>query len=252
LAIALSVGTVLVVARISPLKGANRASLCFIELFHRNIPLLVPMFLWYFILPEILPEVMGIWVKQLPNGQFYTAVICLGFYYGARRAEVLRAGLESLSHSQKDAGLALGPVELTGAARSLSENPFPIFEAFGVPPLLFLRNPAPGSQSLPKGQTAAAQALGLSKWQVMSNVVLPQALRNMLPLILSQTITLFQDTSLVYVLAIPDFLDAAAKIAQRDGRLLKMHLFAASVYFVIFIPASHAVRRLQKRIAILR
>lgn len=109
-----------------------------------------------------------------------------------------------------------------------------------------------GIQSLPKGQTAAAEALGLSKWQVMSNVVLPQALRNMLPLILTQTIILFQDTSLVYVLSITDFLGAAAKIAQRDGRLLEMYLFAAIVYFVISFLASQAVRRLQKRIAIIR
>lgn len=177
-AIAVSVGTVLAVARTSPLKWANRASLCFIEVF-RNIPLLVQMFLWYFILPEILPEAVGTWVKQLPNSQFYTAVICLGFYHGARMAEVLRAGLESLSRGQKNAGLALGLtlpqtyakvllpmafritvpaitseflsctkntsvaiaiglVELTGAARSLQENTFQIFEAFSVATLLYL------------------------------------------------------------------------------------------------------------------
>lgn len=109
-----------------------------------------------------------------------------------------------------------------------------------------------GIQSLPKGQTMAAQALGLTGRQSMLFVVLPQALRNMLPLILTQTIVLFQDTSLVYVLSITDFLGAASKIAQRDGRLLEMYLFAAVVYFLISFAASQGVRALQKRIAIIR
>ena len=109
-----------------------------------------------------------------------------------------------------------------------------------------------GIQSLPRGQTLASQALGLTRVQGLVSVVLPQAMRNMLPLILTQTIVLFQDTSLVYVLSITDFLGAAAKIAQRDGRLLEMYLFAAAIYFLISFVASQAVRRLQKRIAIIR
>ena len=87
--------------------------------------------------------------------------------------------------------------------------------------------------------------------QTLAHVVLPQALRNMLPLLLTQTIVLFQDTSLVYVLSITDFLGAAARIAQRDGRLLEMYLFAAAVYLAISLAASYAVRRLQKRVAII-
>lgn len=109
-----------------------------------------------------------------------------------------------------------------------------------------------GIQSLPKGQALAGAALGMTARQNMAYVVLPQALRNMLPLMLTQTIVLFQDTSLVYVLSITDFLGAAAKIAQRDGRLLEMYVFAALVYFVISLFASQAVRLLQKRIAIIR
>ncbi len=108
-----------------------------------------------------------------------------------------------------------------------------------------------GIQALPTGQTLAAQALGLTGVQTMAYVVLPQALRNMLPLLLTQTIILFQDTSLVYVLSITDFLGAAARIAQRDGRLLEMYLFAATVYLAISLLASFAVRRLQKRVAII-
>jgi glutamate/aspartate transport system permease protein len=109
-----------------------------------------------------------------------------------------------------------------------------------------------GIQSIPRGQVSAGYALGLRYWQVMSYVILPQAFRNMLPVLLTQTIILFQDTSLVYVLSITDFLGAASKIAQRDGRLVEMYLFAAVVYFVISFALSQLVRRLQARTAIVR
>src|ERR1700742_2173052 len=109
-----------------------------------------------------------------------------------------------------------------------------------------------GIQSISRGQPAAAQALGLTYRQTMRYVVLPQAFRNMLPVLLTQTIVLFQDTSLVYVVSITDFLGAATNVAQRDGRLVEMYLFAAVVYFVISCLASAGVRRLQSRIAIVR
>ena len=109
-----------------------------------------------------------------------------------------------------------------------------------------------GIQSIPKGQAAAASALGLPYFAAMRSVILPQVFRNMTPILLTQTIVLFQDTSLVYVLSITDFLGAASKIAQRDGRLVEMYLFAAVVYFAVCFVASMAVRRLQKKIAIIR
>ncbi|MGQ4273971.1 amino acid ABC transporter permease [Terrihabitans sp. B22-R8] len=109
-----------------------------------------------------------------------------------------------------------------------------------------------GIQSIPRGQVSAGYAMGLTYPQVMRYVVLPQAFRNMLPLLLTQTIVLFQDTSLVYVLSITDFLGAASKIAQRDGRLVEMYLFAAVVYFVISFILSRLVKRLQTRIAVPR
>lgn len=107
-----------------------------------------------------------------------------------------------------------------------------------------------GIQAVPKGQVAAAQALGMRYHQVMAYIVLPQAFRAMAPLLLTQTIVLFQDTSLVYVLSITDFLGAASKVAQRDGRLVEMYLFTALVYFVISFAASYLVKKLQRRIAV--
>ena len=109
-----------------------------------------------------------------------------------------------------------------------------------------------GIQSIPRGQVHAASALGLTYGQAMANVVLPQAFRNMLPVLLTQTIILFQDTSLVYVISATDFVGAASKIAQRDSRLIEMYLFVALVYFVLCYTLSLAVKLLQKRIAIVR
>jgi len=109
-----------------------------------------------------------------------------------------------------------------------------------------------GIQSVPRGQVSAGYALGLNYWQAMGYVILPQAFRNMIPILLTQTIVLFQDTSLVYVLSITDFLGAASKVAQRDGRLVEMYLFAALVYFVICFAGSLLVKQLQRKVAIVR
>lgn len=109
-----------------------------------------------------------------------------------------------------------------------------------------------GIQSIPRGQIGAGYALGLNYWQVMGHIVLPQAFRNMTPVLLTQMIVLFQDTSLVYVLSLTDFLGAANNVAQRDGRLVEMFIFAALVYFLISYAASRTVKMLEQRMAIVR
>jgi glutamate/aspartate transport system permease protein len=109
-----------------------------------------------------------------------------------------------------------------------------------------------GIQSIPSGQAGAGYALGMNYWQVMGQVVLPQALRNMIPLLLTQTIVLFQDVSLVYIISLPDFVTLASKVAQRDGRLVEMYIFVAVVYFAICLLLSLWVKRLQSRTAIMR
>jgi glutamate/aspartate transport system permease protein len=109
-----------------------------------------------------------------------------------------------------------------------------------------------GIQSVAKGQVYAGYAVGMTYAQCMKLIVLPQAFRNMLPVLLTQTIILFQDTSLVYVISATDFLGAAAKIANRDYRLVEMYSFAAVVYFVISFGLSLVVKRLQVKIAVIR
>lgn len=105
-----------------------------------------------------------------------------------------------------------------------------------------------GIQSVPKGQMAAAKALGMTYGQTMRLVVLPQAFRNMVPLLLTQGIILFQDTSLVYVSALADFFGAAYKVGDRDGRLVELLLFAGAVYFAICFVFSQIVRYYQKKL----
>lgn len=105
--IALTLGSLIGVMRTSPFGFAARIGNIYVELF-RNIPLLVQMFLWYFVVPELVPRNFGNWLKQLPNASFYTAVVALGLYMSARIAEQVRAGVLSLPRGQRQAGLALG------------------------------------------------------------------------------------------------------------------------------------------------
>jgi len=109
-----------------------------------------------------------------------------------------------------------------------------------------------GIQSVPRGQVHAAYALGLTYGQAMMKVILPQAFRNMVPILLTQGIILFQDTSLVYVVGLTDFMGAASKVAQRDVRLVEMYLFAALIYFLFCYSASYFVKRLQARYSVSR
>ncbi|WP_437612344.1 glutamate/aspartate ABC transporter permease GltK [Erwinia sp. V71] len=104
-----------------------------------------------------------------------------------------------------------------------------------------------GILSISRGQSNAALALGMTHWQSMKLVILPQAFRAMVPLLLTQGIVLFQDTSLVYVLSLADFFRTASSIGERDGTQVEMILFAGLVYFVISFSASMLVSYLKKK-----
>jgi len=104
---ALALGSLIGVLRTVPVGWLARFAAGYVELF-RNIPLLVQMFLWYFVVPELVPRAIGTWLKQVPDASFYTAVVALGFYTSARVAEQVRAGITSLPRGQRLASLALG------------------------------------------------------------------------------------------------------------------------------------------------
>ena len=109
-----------------------------------------------------------------------------------------------------------------------------------------------GIQSVPKGQVNAGYAMGMTYGQTMQLVVLPQAFRNMLPVLMTQTIILFQDTSLVYAIGAYDLLKGFEVAGKNFNRPVESYLVAAVVYFVICFSLSMLVRRLQKKIAIIR
>lgn len=175
---ALVFGSIVGVIRTTPHPWLVRLGNGYVELF-RDIPLLVQMFLWYFVLPEVMPQAIGDWLKQSANASFYNAVICLGLYTSARVAEQVKAGILSLRSGQRMAGLAMGLtlpqtyryillpmafriilpplsseflniiknssvaltiglIELTAAARSMSEFSFQVFEAFTGATLIYI------------------------------------------------------------------------------------------------------------------
>lgn len=136
-------------------------------------------------------------------------------------------------------GAGIGDIRLTSALIA-----FALFEAAYYSEII-----RAGIQSIPRGQIAAGQALGLTQNQTMRLIILPQAFRNMLPLLLTQAIILFQDTSLVYVIGLSDFFGTAYKVGDRDGRLVEMLLFAGAIYFVICFSISRIVKTLQQRYA---
>ncbi|UCV12038.1 glutamate/aspartate ABC transporter permease GltK [Dechloromonas denitrificans] len=136
-------------------------------------------------------------------------------------------------------GSGIGDIRLTSALIA-----FALFEAAYYSEII-----RAGIQSIPRGQIAAGQALGLTQNQTMRLIILPQAFRNMLPLLLTQAIILFQDTSLVYVIGLSDFFGTAYKVGDRDGRLVEMLLFAGAIYFVICFSISRIVKTLQQRYA---
>ncbi|WP_308446620.1 amino acid ABC transporter permease [Vogesella margarita] len=107
-----------------------------------------------------------------------------------------------------------------------------------------------GIQSISKGQINAAYAVGMTYSQAMRLIILPQAFRKMTPLLLQQTIILFQDTSLVYAVGLIDFLNAARARGDIMGQSHEFLIFAGAVYFVISFGASSLVKRLQKRLAV--
>ncbi|BEI36414.1 MULTISPECIES: amino acid ABC transporter permease [unclassified Polynucleobacter] len=109
-----------------------------------------------------------------------------------------------------------------------------------------------GIQSIPKGQVYAAQALGMTYSQNMRLVVLPQAFRNMIPVFMTQTIILFQDTSLVYAIGAYDLLKGFEIAGKNFGRPIETYLLAAVTYFLICFTLSRIVKRIQEKVAIVR
>jgi glutamate/aspartate transport system permease protein len=191
-------GTLIAMARLSSFKPLSLLAAGYVNLM-RSIPLLLVIFWFYFLVPVLIQAITG---SEYPIqiGADRSAYITFIMFEAAYFAEIMRAGIQSIT----------------------------------------------------KGQVNAGYALGFNYWQSMKIVILPQAFRNMLPILLTQTIVLFQDVSLVSLLNVTDFVGASVKIAQRDSRVVELYLFVAIVYFALSFTLSAMVKRLQKRIAIIR
>jgi glutamate/aspartate transport system permease protein len=184
------IGTALALMRLSGKKPLVMAAAFYVNTL-RSVPL-VMVILWFFLL---IPLLIG---RSL--GAELSAIITFTVFEAAYYSEIMRAGIQSVS----------------------------------------------------KGQVNAGYAVGMTYRQCMQLIVLPQAFRNMLPVLLTQTIILFQDTSLVYAIGAYDLLKGFEVAGKNFNRPVEAYLFAAIVYFVICFSLSMLVRRLQKKIAIIR
>lgn len=183
-------GTLLALARLSGGKALGGAAKLYVDLM-RSVPLLL-MILWFFLLIPL--------IFRVTIGPENSALITFTLFQAAFYSEIMRAGIQSIS----------------------------------------------------KGQINAGYAIGMSYWQTMLNVVLPQAFRNMIPVLLTQTFILFQDTSLVIIVGAQDLLWAARTTGTNNGRTVEMYVFVSLIYFVICFSLSMFVKYMNKRIAIIR
>jgi glutamate/aspartate transport system permease protein len=186
-------GTVLAVCRLSGNVLLSTLSGLYVTCF-RSIPLVMVLLWFYLLVPDLVKKIVG---NPTLDIRLLSAFIAFSLFEASYYAEIIRAGIQSVSKGQASAGLALG---MTG------------------------------------GET-------------MMLIILPQAFRRMIPLLLTQAIILFQDTSLVYVMGLADFFGVAYNTGNRDGTLVELILFAGAVYLVICFVASTLVRKMQRKTA---
>jgi len=195
--IALILGMIVGVIRTTPVRGLRILGDAWVELF-RNVPLLVQMFLWFFVVPELLPAVVGTWLKQLPRSAFYTAVVCLGLYTSARVAEQTRAGIESLARGQRMAGIALG----------------------------------------------------LTLPQTYRFVLLPMALRIVMPPLTSEFLNVIKNSAVALTIGLVELTASARSIQEFSFQVFEAFTAATLIYMVLNLLVVTGMRWLEKRVAI--
>jgi glutamate/aspartate transport system permease protein len=195
--LALAVGSAVGVLRTLPGRAAPLAASAWIELF-RNMPLLVQLFLWYFVFPDLLPAPWGIWLKQLPNASFLTAVIGIGFFMSARVAVQVASGIEAL----------------------------------------------------PRGQRAAATALGLTPTQTYRYVLLPMAYRIILPPLTSEMLNTIKNTSVALTIGLAELTARARAVQEFSFQVFEAFTAATLAYLVVNLIATVAARWLEGRVRV--
>jgi len=186
-------GTLIAVARLSKSSMLSNLAALYVNGF-RSVPLVMVLLWFYLLVPQLINSLIG---HPGFDIRLLSAFVAFALFEASYYAEIIRAGIQSVSG----------------------------------------------------GQVSASLALGMTDRQTMRLIVLPQAFRRMIPLLLTQAIILFQDTSLVYVIGLAEFFGVAYNTGNRDGTLVELLLFAGAVYFVICFGASMLVRVLQRRFA---
>ena len=186
-------GTLIAVLRLSKNSILSSLAALYVNGF-RSIPLVMVLLWFYLLVPSVISKIMG---QPNMDIRLLSAFVAFSLFEASYYAEIIRAGIQSIS----------------------------------------------------KGQVSAGLALGMTGGQTMRLIVLPQAFRRMTPLLLTQAIILFQDTSLVYVIGLAEFFGVAYNTGNRDGTLVELLLFAGAVYLIICLSASTLVRILQGRLA---
>lgn len=197
--IAFGIGVVVGVGRTSRNRAVAAASRLYVEIF-RNIPVLVQMFLWYFVLPELLPTAIGTWIKQMPPpwGAFFPALICLGLYTASRVAEQVRAGIEAL----------------------------------------------------PAGQEEAAAALGMSAYDTRRHIIVPQALRLIIPSLTSEVMGIYKNTSVALTIGLLELTAQARQISEATFQTFGAFAAATIIYLLLALVAYQLMLWIDRRLRI--
>ncbi len=194
-----AIGVLVGIGRTVESRSIARLSRLYVELF-RNIPVLVQMFLWYFVMPELLPTAAGNWVKQLPPpwGAFFPALICLSLYTAARVAEQVRAGIEAL----------------------------------------------------PAGQREAAAALGLTQRRTYRLVLVPQALRLIVPSLTSEVMGIYKNTSVALAIGLLELTAQARQISEETFQTFAAFGAATIIYLLLALAAYQLMNWIDAKIKI--
>lgn len=194
---ALALGIVVGTLRTVPSPWVRRLGTAYVELF-RNIPLLVQMFLWFFVMPEMLPAALGDWLKALPNAPFVTAVICLGFFTSARVAVQVTAGIEALAG----------------------------------------------------GQRLAALALGLTRVQAYRHVLLPLAVRIVLPPLTSEFLNIIKNSSVALTIGLMELTASARAIQEFSFQVFEAFSAATLIYVIVNILVVAGMAVVERKLAL--
>lgn len=197
--IAFAVGVVVGIGRTVQNRAVAAFARLYVEIF-RNIPVLVQMFLWYFVLPEILPFSLGNAIKQIPPpwGSFFPALVCLGLYTAARIAEQVRAGIEAL----------------------------------------------------PKGQVEAANALGLGSYPTYRHIIVPQALRLIIPSLTSEVMGIYKNTSVALTIGLMELTAQARQISEATFQTFTAFGAATLVYLALALIAYQGMALIDRAVRI--